>query len=264
MKLKLLCLGMLLFLLLMPTFAQDNPAVLALRTDTTDLQTGEFYPVHIEIDNVPELWSATMHIAYDPQLVYIVGTDSGSPIQLGDFMRDGLTIQNSVNEREKYLLYTPSLLAPAEPASGSGVLGTFLIFPLQAGEVTLSFIDADMSSITFTTNEQGVRTVQESLSVPFAVTQLTLHITGEMVTPPPEATATPTPSVTPFIERGTDEPTFTPQPTLVVVTDAPPATTQTETTEASTPVLLYVAIGLVVFALIGLVALYVVIRRGSK
>src|SRR5688572_22394541 len=105
MKLKWLWL---IALLLLPiaVFAQDNQAVLAIRADTTALQTGEFYPLRIEIDNVTELWSATMRIAYDPQLVYIVGTDSGTPVQLGDFLTGGLSIQNSVNEREGYLLYT--------------------------------------------------------------------------------------------------------------------------------------------------------------
>jgi hypothetical protein len=260
MKLKLLCLWVLLSLSLPSAFAQDNPAVLAIRADTTALQTGEFYPIRIEIDNVTELWSATMRIAYDPQLVYIVGTDSGTPVHLGDFLTGGLSIQNSVNEREGYLLYTPSQLAPADPVSGNGVLGTFLIFPLQAGEVTLSFVDADMSSIVFTTNEQGVRTVQESVPIPFAVTQLTLTITGDMVTPPPEATATPTPSVTPFVAQDPDDPTFTPEPTLVVVTDAPP-TAAPVADEASTPTLLYVAVGFVLFALVGLGILFVVMRR---
>jgi hypothetical protein len=244
--------------------AQENPTVLAIRADTANLQTGEYYPIHIEIDNVTELWSATMRIAYDPQLVYIVGTESGAPVQLGGFLTGGLSIQNSINEREGYLLYTPSQLAPADPVSGNGVIGTFLIFPLQAGELTLSFTDADMSSIVFTTNELGYRTVQESPSIPFAVTQLTLTITGDMVTPPPEVTATPTPTVTPFVEQDPDAPPFTPEPTLVVVTDAPPNAESATDETASTPILLYMAVGFVIFALAGLVALFVVGRRGSK
>lgn len=253
--------------------AQDDPAVLALRADTTDLQTGEFYPVRIEIDNVSELWSATMQIAYDPQQLYIVGTDSGSPIELGDFLNDGgLIIQNAVLESDGFVRYTPSRIAPADPVSGNGVIGTFLVFPLQAGEVTLSFMDADMSRIIFTTNEEGQRTVQESVSIPFVVTQLTFIVTGEIVTPPPEATATPTPSVTPVTPPATDEPTFTPEPTLVVVTDSAAINTPTpvatqdvpDTPESTTSTLLYVAIGAVIVAGLGLVIVIIAMRRGSS
>ncbi|MDQ7024391.1 MAG: hypothetical protein Q9P01_04710 [Anaerolineae bacterium] len=264
-----------IFMLLMPltSIAQDDPAILALRADTTDLQTGEFYPVRIEIDNVSDLWSVTMQIAYDPQMLYIVGTDSGSPIELGDFLSDGgLIIQNSVREQDGFVRYTPSRIAPADPVSGNGVIGTFLVFPLQAGEVTLSFLDADMSRIIFSTNEEGLRTVQESVSIPFAVTQLTFTITGEIVTPPPEATATPTPSVTPIAPQNTDEPTFTPEPTLVVVTDSATINTPTPVatpdissdTESTTSTLLYVAIGAVLVAALGLVIVLIVMRRGRS
>ena len=260
--------GVLLLMLVVPVFAQDNQALLALRSETTGLQTGEYYTVRIEIDNVEELWSTTMQISYDPTMLFIIGTDSGSPVELGDFLSDGgLIIHNSVNENNGTLRYTPSRLAPADPVSGNGVIGTFVIFPLQSGQATLSFEDADMSRVIFTTNEQGFRTVQESVSIPFAVTQLNFTITGEMVTPPPEATATPTPSPSPLPIQDPDEPTFTPEPTLVVVTDAPANATPeaVDTAESSTPTLLYVAVGLVLIALVGLGVMLVVMRgRGSK
>jgi hypothetical protein len=258
--------GMLLMMLAVPVFAQDSQALLALRSDTTELQTGEYYTVRIEIDNVEELWSTTMQISYDPTMLYIVGTESGSPVELGNFLSDGgLVIQNNVNENNGTLRYTPSRLAPADPVSGNGVIGTFVIFPLQSGQATLSFTDADMSRVIFTTNEQGFRTVQESVSIPFAVTQLDFTITGEMVTPPPEATATPTPSPSPVPIQDPDEPTFTPEPTLVVVTDAPANGDAEAVDDSSTPTLLYVAVGFVLVALVGLGVMFVVMRRrGSK
>jgi hypothetical protein len=258
--------GVLLLMLSVPVFAQDNQALLALRSDTSELQTGEYYTVRIEIDNVEELWSTTMQISYDPTMLYIVGTDSGSPVEIGNFLSDGgLVIQNNVNENNGTLRYTPSRLAPADPVSGNGVIGTFVIFPLQSGQATLSFADADMSRVIFTTNEQGFRTVQESVAIPFAVTQLDFTITGEMVTPPPEATATPTPSPSPVPIQDPDEPTFTPEPTLVVVTDAPANANTEAVDDSAAPTLLYVAVGFVLIALVGLGVMFVVMRRrGSK
>jgi hypothetical protein len=251
-----------LLMLCVPVLAQDNQALLALRTDTTDVQTGEFYSVRIEIDDVEELWSATMQISYDPTMLYIVGTDSGSPVELGDFLSDGgLVIQNNINKTNNTLRYTPSRVAPADPVSGNGVIGTFLVFPLQSGQATLSFVDADMSRVVFTTNAEGFRTVQESVPIPFAVTQLNFTITGDMVTPPPEATATPTPSPSPLPIQDPDEPTFTPEPTLVVVTDAPANATPEPADDSDTPTLLYVAVGLVVFAVVGLGVMFVMMRR---
>jgi hypothetical protein len=125
-------------------------------------------------------------------------------------------------------------------------------------------MDADMSRVIFAPNDAGVRTVQESVPIPFAVTQLTFTITGEMVTPPPEATATPTVSPSPLPIQQPDDPTFTPEPTLVVVTDAPPNTATAQADESSTPTLLYVAVGLVIFAFVGLAVVFVMMRRGRS
>ena len=261
--------GLLALWLVLPLSAQDATTLLALRTETTDLQTGEFYTIRVEIDNVTELWAATMTINYNPQQLYIVGTKSGSPVQLGDFLSGGaIIIQNEVDDDSGFVRYTPSRLAPADGVSGNGVIGTFQIVPLQAGEATLTFGGADMSRAIFATNDDGQRLVEEAVNIPFVVSQLTLSITGDPATPPPEATATPTPTVTAIIDTGLvrgDE-TEVPDATLAVVTDvAPTAGASTETSPPAettgVPLLLIIAVALIVIALVGLIILFVVMRR---
>jgi len=266
MKLKWL-ISLLLLWLALPLSAQEEPALLALRTDTTALQTGEFYTIRVEMDHVSELWSTTMTIDYDPQHIYVVGTKSGSPVKLGDFMAGGaVIIHNQVSESNAFVRFTPSRLAPADPVSGSGVIGTFQIVPLLAGEVTLSFRNADVSRVIFKTDEAGQRLVQEAFSIPFAVTQLTLTITGDPATPPPEVTATPTATATldPAVVRSfeTEEATST----LVVVTDAASAPYTTAAPQATgVPLLLIIAVALIAIGIIGLIILALVMRRsGTK
>lgn len=259
---------MLLIIFTVPLAAQDDErALLALRTDATDLQTGEFYTIRIEVDNVTDLWSATMRIAYDPQQLFIVGTNAGSPIDLGSFLNDGgLVVQNRVDENENFIRFTPSRVAPADPVSGNGVVGEFLIFPLQSGTTTLSFLDGQLSRVIYATDENGERTVGESQEIPFAVTQLTLNVTGDRVTPPPEATATPTPTASLTRIPGTEIPTQTPSPTLAVVEDVTvtptPAAVVSEDvdTSSNTSMLLTVAIAVAVIAALVLIGMFFVLR----
>jgi hypothetical protein len=265
MRLKILWIGLLVLLLAMPLSAQEDEALVALRTDSTDLQTGEFYTIRIEVDNVIDLWSSTVTISYDPETLYIVGTKSGSPVKQGSLLEgSSVTIRNNANTNTGQLIYTPSRLAPGDPMTGSGVLGTFQVVPLQAGETVLSFEDAQLSRVIFTTDDAGNRTLQESVFIPLSVTQLTFSITGDPATPPPEETATPTPTATIFTESE-NLPTNTPEPTLRVVEDVTrtPESVVPSDSPAATGVapLLIIAVALIVIALVGLSVLFMHARR---
>ena len=195
---------LLVLLLALPVAAQDSTATLsgtlALVSAEANLQTGQYYDVTLAFENMSEAWLLAAEITYDPQVLYIYGTQSRSaPIAPGDFFDSTLSVimQNYVLDNK--LSYLVSLVAPAEVAQGSGIVGTFRIFPLASGTTTLSFANVEISSVTFTRNGE-----QLSASNPYPVTvttrDLTLTITGEQVTPPPEPSPTPyiPPSPTPF------------------------------------------------------------------
>jgi hypothetical protein len=199
--------------------AQATP-VLSLTAATTTLQTGTTYPVDIRLDDVSDLWLASVEITYDPDYVYILGTQSGSPVKSGDLFdpAEASVIGNSV--QNDTIMFTYSQFAPADPVNGSGVLGSIQIFPLQAGTTQLRFRKAELTKVHF--EEQDGRRVGVSTSeIAFTPVLLELTITGEMVTPPPEHTATPTASPTADVALLFVENSATPESTLVNVTAAP-------------------------------------------
>lgn len=235
--------------------AQEIPAILSLETDTTTLQTGQEYEITIRLENVTDLWLVTMEIAYDPTLVYVIGTRAGSPVVPGDFFPRASTLVFQNNVRRDIINYTISLLAPAEPLDGSGILGTFRIYLLAPGETSILFRQASVTA-------QGPE--RQPLDLPFTPVMLQLTIQGAPVEPPSEATATPTatPSPTEALESIDSAPTE--RPTLANVTAAPPTTAeaQPESEEGAQSPLLPVALGMMGIGAMGLIILGLVwIRR---
>ncbi len=203
--------------LAVPATAQ-NPTLLSLQIDNPQVQTGQEYVVTIQVDNVPELWMASMEIAFDPSRIYIMGTQAGSPVSPGSLWTAGssLSILNRVENDQ--IAFTVSQLAPADLLAGSGVIGTFRIYPLAAGTTQLTFRRADLTTMTFS-GEGAQRTGSDPRSVPFTPALLELTITGATVEQPAEPTATPQPTETPtavFIPTQPAQP-----PTLANVTLAP-------------------------------------------
>ncbi len=200
-----------------PVMAQE-PTYLSLATPSTNLQTGQEYEVSIQIENVPELWMANLEIQYDPEMIYVLGTEAGSPVQLGSFFTPGASIEIRNLIQNDLLLYTASQLAPADLLRGSGVLGTFRIYPLAPGNTTITFRQVELFTATFT-GEGEERMGTGSSPVPFTSIMLELTITGDPVEPPSEATATPEPTATPDNFSAAVVPTR--EPTLENVTRAP-------------------------------------------
>jgi hypothetical protein len=206
-----------LSLLAGPARAQSQ-AILSLETTTTALQTGQFYEVNVRLDEAAEVWLADIEISYDPALLYVVGTVSGQPIQQGPFFDPGSSVVVRNGVQDNLLVYTISLLAPADPASGGGVVGTFRIYPLGPGTTQLLFSRAELDKAIFEERD-GQRVGVGAEALPFTPVLLELTISGDPVPPPSEATATPLPTETFVPQPGEVGPT--PEPTLVNVTAAP-------------------------------------------
>jgi hypothetical protein len=247
------------------TNAQE-PSLLQLVMDESNLQTGQRYTVRIEVQNIQELWAADLRISYDPSQIYVIGTVAGSPLRLGDFPVGGDTIFNSVDSVTGEIRYAFSIFSPANPVSGSGVVGSFEIVPLLAGTAQMQFASADVSSIDFILDATGQRIGGNAIDISFLPVLLEMQITGEPATPPAEATATPTATATidPALlgEAATEEAVAT----LVNVTAAPrtpsPEVPSNPASASFDPIWL-LAIGMTIFSFIALVALFVLWRRRS-
>jgi hypothetical protein len=208
------------------------------------------------------VWVTSLEITYDPTLLYIIGTQSGSPIRQGDLftpLESTVVVRNSVQEDK--LVYTISMLSPAAPARGSGVIGAFRVYPLASGTTQLVFSQAELTTVTFT-GEGAERSGGNPQPVAFTPVLLDLTISGETVQPPSEATATPEPTAT--VAQGGNVPP-TQEATLVNVTAAPESlATLALPAEAPAPgpsTGLLLAIAAVVIGAIGLLVLFLVSRR---
>jgi len=258
---------LLLFILLLTLLAftaqaqETSETLLSLQADTTDVETGQTYTVDILVEDVEELWGVEVFIAYDPQLVYIIGTRSGSPVRTGEFMgSDTFLARNSVDEDAGQLAFAISRLGQVDPLTGSGIIGSFDIYPLQAGETDLRFASANLVKLNFELDENGQRTNVRSEALTFTPVLLPLSITGETVAPPSEATATPMPTATLDPNFAPEGSTEEPQPTELVNATPIPRDEVAETVSTGIP-LLPIAVGLIGFAVVGLFVLVIVYRR---
>ena len=258
--------GSLLLLVSVSALGQE-PILLSLDTETRELQTGQEYEVTIRVEGDFPLWLASVNIAYDPERLYILGTRAGSPVTIGSlFTGTGryITILNSV--QAEGLIYVASLLAPADPVTSQGVLGSFRIYPLAPGTTQLRFVQAELVTTSFEETDQG-RVGRDPEQLPFVPVLLEVNVSGAVVEPPPEETATPTPS--PTATAAAARPTAVQQSTLDNVTAAPRTEVVPTRTllpelapesEGSSPILI-LAVGLMLVGAAGLFGLILWSRR---
>jgi hypothetical protein len=170
--------------------AQDQ-TVIRLDMPSTTLQTGQYYDVALRIENAPQFWALDVTLTYDPDTVYIMGTKAGSPISAGELF-SGITavvIKDSVEGST--IRYAISKVGETAPAEGSGVIGTFRIYPLKSGTSRLQFPRLQVVGLSsYDANATNI-TTHEIAVVPAL---LDLTITGDPVEPPTEATMTPQPT----------------------------------------------------------------------
>lgn len=200
---------------------ETGETFLSLEIDSPALQTGQEYEVRIWVENVSALWLANLEISYDPALIYVLGTRAGSPVQAGTFWGTENTgsLLNMVEGDQ--ITFAQSMFNPAEPVSGSGVIGVFRIYPLAAGSTEIRFATGTTLTRTIFDTSSGQRIATASEEIAFTPVLLQLTITGASVTPPPEETATPTPTFTPTPDEGTAQVELpTEEPTLVNITRA--------------------------------------------
>jgi hypothetical protein len=252
------------------SLAQDNQPILSLDMETTNLQTGQEYFVNLRLSNADNIWLVSVELSYEPEHLFIFGTSSGSPMNQGELFPFDQSIEVFDLVQGASLRYLVSRIAPAEPINEDGLVASFRIYPLQAGTVDISFADAELNRVVFTTDAQGQRIPSAPETIRPAVTVLTLNISGDTVEAPSEATATPT--ITPSPDAPNRGGTLQVDATLEVV--AIPTVSPTETmenspseaspTESSNQGIFILAIVLVIGAGIGLIALFVFWRRGRN
>lgn len=248
------------------SLAQETPVAFRLLMETTELHTGQPYTVSLRID-ASDIWAFSAKIEYDPALLYIIGTQTGQPIKPVPALNnaDGMTIFNRLQGNQIEFVY--SRLSPAQSAHYSDTVATFQIYPLRAGTTLLKVASAEVNRISFKL-EGDQRMIDTQTSLPMGANELTLTITitGDPVQPPLEVTVTPAPQLIATTNFGgvdmssqatSSAPTLIPlnnmtpiAPLVTAETPKPPETPQ-----------LAMALGLIAFALMGLLSLWLSSRR---
>ena len=252
-----ICLLLLLYLGPLTLLKAQSP-VLSLTAETPTMQTGQEYVITIRVDGAPDLWLADCEISYDPTQVYILGTKAGSPVQNGALFEGAgsLTARNQVQGSR--ILFTVSKAGEVSPASGSGVIGTFRIYPLAPGKIQLQFARGTLRQLNAAKDGTD--------PVTFTPVLLELIINGDPVAPPNEATATPAPTDTPVVQSQVIPPTKAAEATLVNVTAQPvtPVVPEAAAGEAAPAYLMAAALIIMVIGALGTVIVLILWRRSRR
>jgi hypothetical protein len=167
--------------------------VLSLKPATTDFKTGESYDVAIRLDHAADVWVADLELHFDSELVHVVGT-SGHPIREGELFDRSASVIVRYTASEGRVTFTISMLAPASPVTGSGVVGSFRLYPLAPGTTRIRFAQAALTRAVFG-DRKGRRVGTGSQSLPVTFTPLDLTITGRRFAPPDDPPDPPDPHI---------------------------------------------------------------------
>jgi len=166
---------------------------------------GQSTTVDIRIEQVTNLFGAEVHLSFDPAKLEVQDASpavAGVQIEVGTFPDPaggrGFVAQNSADNSTGKIDYAVTLLSPAQPVSGGGVLARVAFKAIGGGTSPVAFINALLSDQTGT-------------QIPAAAADGTITVAVGTPTPTPTGTP-PTPTATPTPAPGTPTPTPTPVP----------------------------------------------------
>jgi hypothetical protein len=176
-----------------PLAAQSSTVV---RIDPLELalQAGETAAVSIHVEGASNLYGVEIHLSFDPAIVQIVDADADEPgvqTEPGDLMSidQGFLVANRVDNTTGKLLFGLTLLNPAPPVSGDGILLAFELEALAAGTSDLVLSPVILAS------PQGEE-------LPSSVEHGRVTVGGAEANATPVPSNTPAPLATPTAETG--------------------------------------------------------------
>jgi hypothetical protein len=127
----------LLFSLAVPALAQERTQVYIL-PPTESLVTGQPVTVDVVADGVSNLYGAEIHLRFDPATVHLEDTDpqqDGVQLIPGELLdpAQGFVVANQSNNQAGTAVFAITLVNPAPPVEGSGVVARLTFVPLQPG-----------------------------------------------------------------------------------------------------------------------------------
>ena len=143
-KLSYMIVFVLLFALgLFTVGAQDNPPKVQLNPDKTQALAGDSVIVTVNVTGAVGVYGGSFKLSYDPTAFEVVQTDN-KPITPGAFFANepGFALRNAVDTTSGTIEYAITLMQPAKPVDGDGVLATFTLHALKDSPVAITPMSA--------------------------------------------------------------------------------------------------------------------------
>src|SRR5690349_1813384 len=106
--------------------AQDNAPQVQLNPDKAQAAAGDTVTVTVNVTGAVGVYGGSFKLSYDPQAFEVVQTDN-KPVTPGAFFANepGFALRNAVDTTAGTIEYAITLMQPAKPVDGGGVLATF-------------------------------------------------------------------------------------------------------------------------------------------
>ncbi len=130
--------------------AQDNPPQLQLSPDKAQAAAGDTITVTVNVVGAVGVYGGSFKLSYDPQAFEVVQTDNKAVTQGAFFANEpGFALRNVVDTTAGTIEYAITLMQPAKPINGDGVLGTFTLRALKDAPVALTSLSANFVAPEF-------------------------------------------------------------------------------------------------------------------
>jgi len=185
-------------------------ATVAISPASTSVALGQTTLVEVVVQNVTGLYGVDVRLSFDPTRLEVQDANpgvAGVQIEPGPFLdvSQGFVAQNTADNTQGRINYAMSLLSPAAPVNGTGVVMRITFKGIAAGQSAVTFASVLLS------DRNGTQI--PSTTVPGTVTVTAVQPTATPTsTPVPGATATPTSTPVP---GATATPTPPPGPTCI-------------------------------------------------
>jgi hypothetical protein len=149
--------------------AQQTAPTVSLNADQETIASGKEFAVTIHVTEAQQVYGGSFKIAYDPQLLEVVPVNNDA-IMPGAFFdqQPNFVLKNTADAETGVVEYQLTLVQPAQPVSGSGVIGAIQFRSLSSQPTTVELLEARLFSVAFTQVDgrniaQGVQEIEVQL-----------------------------------------------------------------------------------------------------
>lgn len=169
--------------------AQENEPQVSVVSNIPEAKTGEEFTATIQISGANAVYGSSFKLSYDPQAFEVVQVDSQTVVP-GEFFSgaQGFTLKNTADAETGVIEYAMTLMQPAEPVSGDGVLGTVTFRALKDAPTLVTALEASLVSPEFA--DVDGRKVAQRIN----------QVAAQIVDAPPQEVVVVVPTVVPTVE----------------------------------------------------------------